>query len=195
MVFIGPEKQQTFGQGAYTRYLYTLVQRLLRTSRYYPEGIPKSCVRLVLWRTSGVWFAGHTSDGPPLYIRTTDRTVLLSNLTYVWPKVQIALLASLVTQNPKLIPTTKLLSLINNLGHYIGRFSPSSVGVKTFYRQWSSDQGRVLYSVLYEDPLWYREVGGHGPYRHPWSLFIRDQVHGWLLTTIHSGGSRTARFS
>ena len=50
VVFIGPEKQGTFGQGAYVWYLYTLVQRLLRTSRYYLEGIPKSNIRPVHYK-------------------------------------------------------------------------------------------------------------------------------------------------
>jgi hypothetical protein len=33
---------------AYVQYLFTAVQRLSRTSRYYPEGIPKSSRRPVL---------------------------------------------------------------------------------------------------------------------------------------------------
>ena len=100
VVFIGPKKQRTSSQGAYIWHLYTAVQRMLRTSRYYPEGIPKSSVRPVLWRMSSVRFVERTSGGPPLYVRTTDNTVRLSNLAYIRPKVQIALLASLVTQNP-----------------------------------------------------------------------------------------------
>ena len=60
----------------------------------------KSSVRLVLWCMFGVRFAERTSGGPPLYVRTIDSTVRLSDLVYVWPKVQIALLAFLVNQNP-----------------------------------------------------------------------------------------------
>ena len=82
-----PRKQQTSGQGAYVWYLYTTVQRLLRTSRYYPKGIPKSSVRLILWRTFSVQFAKHTSSGPPLYVCTTDSIVHPSDLAYVQPKV------------------------------------------------------------------------------------------------------------
>jgi hypothetical protein len=46
--------------------LCTLVQKVSRTSRYYPNGIPKSSVRLVVPSTSIVLFAKHTSGGPPV---------------------------------------------------------------------------------------------------------------------------------
>ena len=100
VVIIGPEKQWTSGQRVYIRHLYTTVQRLLHMSRYYLEGILKSSIRLELWRTFGVQFAECLSGGSPLYVCTIDSTVRPSDLVYVWPKVQIALLTFLVTQNP-----------------------------------------------------------------------------------------------
>jgi hypothetical protein len=47
-VFIGPESSERSAKVAYVRYYYTAVQKLSRTSRSYPEGIPKSSVRPVL---------------------------------------------------------------------------------------------------------------------------------------------------
>jgi hypothetical protein len=47
-VFIGPGSGGRPAKVAYVRYLSTAVQRLSRTSRYYPEGIPKSSMRPVL---------------------------------------------------------------------------------------------------------------------------------------------------
>jgi hypothetical protein len=47
-VFIGPESNGRLVLRVYVQYYYTAVQRLSRTSRYYPEGIPKSSVRPVL---------------------------------------------------------------------------------------------------------------------------------------------------
>ena len=88
------------GQGAYVWHLYTAVQRLLCTSRYYLEGIPKSSIRPALWHTSGVRFAERTSSGLPLYVRTTNSTVRPLDLAYIRPKVQIALITSLGAQNP-----------------------------------------------------------------------------------------------
>ena len=87
VVFIGPEKQRTSSQGVYIRHLYTAVQRLLRTCRYYPEGIPKSSVRPVLWCMSSVRFAECTSSGPPLHVYTINSTVRPPDLVYVRPKV------------------------------------------------------------------------------------------------------------
>ena len=83
VVFIGLEKQRTFGQGAYVWHLYIAIQMLLRTSRYYPEGIRKSSICPVLWRMSGVQFAERTFGGPSLYIRTIDNSVRPPDLAYV----------------------------------------------------------------------------------------------------------------
>jgi hypothetical protein len=41
-VFIRPESSGRPAKVAYVRYYYTMVQRLSRTFRYYPRGIPKS---------------------------------------------------------------------------------------------------------------------------------------------------------
>jgi hypothetical protein len=77
-----------------------MVQWLPRTSRYYPEGIQK--VAYVHWShvRPPVWFAEHTSGGPPTYICTTDNSVCLHNLAYIRPNVPITPLAALVTQSP-----------------------------------------------------------------------------------------------
>jgi hypothetical protein len=64
-----------------------------RTSRYYPEGIPKSSIRPVVPRTSGVLFTEHTSGGPPSYVRTIDRSVRPLDLAYICPlRVSVKLL-------------------------------------------------------------------------------------------------------
>jgi hypothetical protein len=47
-VFIGLESSRHPTKVVYVRYYYPAVQRLFLTSRYYPKGIPKSSVRLVL---------------------------------------------------------------------------------------------------------------------------------------------------
>jgi hypothetical protein len=67
--------------------LCTLVQRVSHMSRYYLKGIPKSSVHPVVPRTSGVLFTERTSDGPPSYVHTTDRSVRPLDLTYVRPPV------------------------------------------------------------------------------------------------------------
>ena len=54
-----------------------------RTSRYYPKGIPKTSVRLVVPRTSAVLFVERMSGGPHLYVRTKDRGVHPVDLAYV----------------------------------------------------------------------------------------------------------------
>ena len=87
MVFIDPKKQWTSDQGAYIWYFYTAVQRLLRTSRYYPEGIPKvAYVRYFgvcpMYDLQSVRFAECTFGGPPLYVRTTNNIVRSSDLAY-----------------------------------------------------------------------------------------------------------------
>jgi hypothetical protein len=53
------------------------------TSKYYPNGIPKSSVRLVVPCTSTVQFVERTSSGPPMYVRTRDRGVRPTDLAYV----------------------------------------------------------------------------------------------------------------
>jgi hypothetical protein len=95
-----------------------VVQRLSRTSKYYPEGIQK--VTYVWWFCvrPQVRFVERTSDGPPAYVRTTDNSVRPPNLAYVHPKVQITLLAALVTQSPNQLPQLSHLCLVSNLGHY-----------------------------------------------------------------------------
>jgi hypothetical protein len=52
-------------------------------SRYYPKGIPKSSIHLVVPHTSVVLFAERTSDGPPPYVRTIY-SVRLPDLAYVY---------------------------------------------------------------------------------------------------------------
>jgi hypothetical protein len=52
-------------------------------SRYYPKGIPKSSIHLVVPLTSIVLFVKCTSDGPPSYVRTIDRSIRPPNLAYV----------------------------------------------------------------------------------------------------------------
>jgi hypothetical protein len=56
-------------------------------SKYYPKGIPKSSIRPVVPRTSGVLFTERTSGRPPSYVRTTDRSVRSLDLAYVRPLV------------------------------------------------------------------------------------------------------------
>jgi hypothetical protein len=59
-VFIGPESSERLAKVAYVRYLSTAVQRLSRTSRYYPEGIPKSSVRPVLFGVHLLYYSQST---------------------------------------------------------------------------------------------------------------------------------------
>jgi hypothetical protein len=59
-VFIGPESSGHPVLMAYVRYLFTAVQRLFRTSRYYPEGIPKSSVRPVLFGIRLLYYSQST---------------------------------------------------------------------------------------------------------------------------------------
>jgi hypothetical protein len=47
-VFIGPESSERPAKVAYVRYYCIAVQRMFRKSKYCPEGIPKSSIRLVL---------------------------------------------------------------------------------------------------------------------------------------------------
>jgi hypothetical protein len=101
VLFIGPEKQRTSGQGAYVRGSCPVVQWLPRTSMDYLEGIQK--VAYTWWShvRLHVPFAECTSSGPPPppYVRITDNNVRPPDLAYVCPKVQITLLVSLVTQS------------------------------------------------------------------------------------------------
>jgi hypothetical protein len=48
-------------------------------------GIPKSSVRLVVPRMSGVLFVDRTFGGPLSYVRTTERSVHPLDLAYVHP--------------------------------------------------------------------------------------------------------------
>jgi hypothetical protein len=52
-----------------------------------PKGYSKSSVRSVVPCTSGALFAERTFDGPPLYVRTTDRSVCPLDQAYVHPPV------------------------------------------------------------------------------------------------------------
>jgi hypothetical protein len=56
-VFIGPESSGRPAKVAYVWYLSTAVQRLSHTSRYYPEGIPKSSVRLILFGVRQLYYS------------------------------------------------------------------------------------------------------------------------------------------
>jgi hypothetical protein len=69
-VFIGPESSGRSAKVAYVRYLSTAVQRLSRTSRYYPEGILKSSVRLVLFGVCLLYYS--------------QSTIVLSVRPYTW---------------------------------------------------------------------------------------------------------------
>jgi hypothetical protein len=60
-----------------------MVERVSRTSKYYPKGIPKSSIRSVVPCTFVVLFVERTSGGPPLYVRTTDSRVRPPDLAYV----------------------------------------------------------------------------------------------------------------
>jgi hypothetical protein len=62
-----------------------LVQRVSRTFRYYPKGIPKSSIRPVVPRMSNVLFTERMFGGLPSYVRTTDRSVCSLDLAYVRP--------------------------------------------------------------------------------------------------------------
>jgi hypothetical protein len=64
-VFIGPKSSGRPAKVAYVWYLSTTVQRLSRTSRYYPEGILKSSVRSVLFGIRSVPF--HSGPKAVLY--------------------------------------------------------------------------------------------------------------------------------
>jgi hypothetical protein len=50
-----------------------------------PKGYTKSSVRPMVSRTSGVLFTERTSDDPPSYVRTTDKSVRPLDLAYVRP--------------------------------------------------------------------------------------------------------------
>jgi hypothetical protein len=81
-VFIGPKSNRRLAKGEYIRYYYIAVQRLSRTSRYYPEGILKSsicpvllsvCPILLSVRPCTIYRVRRTiyqlmSSGPPAYI-------------------------------------------------------------------------------------------------------------------------------
>jgi hypothetical protein len=103
-VFIGPESSGRPAKVAYVWYLSTVVQRLSRTSRYYPAGIPKSSVRPVLFGIRPLYYSQSTVvlsvSGRPVGDHRTsalkDRGVHLPTLAYVRsrsPISQNALLA------------------------------------------------------------------------------------------------------
>jgi hypothetical protein len=52
-------------------------------SRYYPKGIPKSSICLVVPRTSVVLFVKRTFGGPLTYVCTTDSSIHLPDLVYI----------------------------------------------------------------------------------------------------------------
>ena len=82
-VFIGPEGSGRPILGAYVQCYCIAVQRLSHTSRYYPKGILKSSVRLVL--LAYVYYTIHkarlyylsecTFGGGPPYICTTNNGI------------------------------------------------------------------------------------------------------------------------
>jgi hypothetical protein len=77
-----------------------VVQRLSRSSRYYPEGIQK--VAYIRWSRvrPPVRFAERTSGGPPAYVRTADNNIRS-------PKGPNYPSSSLSDPKPKLTPPTK----------------------------------------------------------------------------------------
>jgi hypothetical protein len=117
-LFIGPKSSGRPAKGHTSGGSCPVVQRLSRTSMYYPEGTQK--VAYVWWShvRPPIRFAERTSNGPPAYVHTTDNSVRPPNLAYVRPKVQITLLAALVTQSPNQLPQLSHLCVVSNLGHY-----------------------------------------------------------------------------
>ena len=126
-VFIGQKSSGRSVLRAYVRCYCTAVQRISRTSRYYPEGIPKNSVCPILLayihcthRVQSYYLSECTSDGGPPYICTTDNGVRLTfqctfalkdrsvrspNLVYIRsrsPISQNALLANSSDPNSKL---------------------------------------------------------------------------------------------
>jgi hypothetical protein len=96
-VFIGPESSRRPVLRAYVQYISTVVQRLFCTSRYYPEGIPKSNVRPVLFGVRPLYYSQSTIvlfvSGRPVDHRTSalkDRGVRPPTLAYVWSKSPIS---------------------------------------------------------------------------------------------------------
>jgi hypothetical protein len=83
-VFIGPESNGHSTKVAYVWYLSTVVQRLSRMSRYYPEGILKSSVRLVLFGVRMLYYSQCTIvlsvSGHPV---GDHRTSALQTMAYV----------------------------------------------------------------------------------------------------------------
>jgi hypothetical protein len=66
-------------------------------------------------RTSGVLFTERTSGGPPLYVRTTDRSVRPLDLAYVrplWVNVKLLLLEipNVIRLKPRVFGPRKTLS-------------------------------------------------------------------------------------
>jgi hypothetical protein len=118
-LFIGPESSGRPAKGHTSGGSCPVVQRLSRTSRYYPEGTQK--VAYVRWSRVRlpVQFVERTSSDPPTYVRTIDNSVRPPNLAYINPQIQITLLVALVTQSPNQLPELSHLCLVSNLGHYI----------------------------------------------------------------------------
>jgi hypothetical protein len=129
-VFIGPESSRRPAKVAYVRYLSTAVQRLSRTSRYYPKGIPKSSVRPVLFDVCPQYYSQSTvvlftertsalkdSSIRPAFQRTStlkDKSIRPPTLAYVrsrGPIPQNALLTDPSDPKSKLTLLTKPLML------------------------------------------------------------------------------------
>jgi hypothetical protein len=98
---------------AYVQYLSIAVQRLSRTSRYYPEGIPKSSIRSVLFGVRPLYYSQSTIvlsiSGCPVGDHRTsalkDKSVRPPTLAYVRsrsPIFQNVLLADPSDQKSKL---------------------------------------------------------------------------------------------
>ena len=90
-------------KGAYVRWFVPSGPNAVLYVQILTRGYSKNSVYPVLWRTSVVRFAKRMSDGPPLYVRTTDSSVRP-------PKSSNCPSSVLSDPKPKLILLTKLLT-------------------------------------------------------------------------------------
>jgi hypothetical protein len=99
-VFIGLESSGRPTKVAYVRYLSTAVQRLSRTSRYYPEGIPKSSIRPILFGVRPLYYSQRTIvlsvSGRPV---GDYRTSALKDMGICSPTLAYIQSRSLISQN------------------------------------------------------------------------------------------------
>jgi hypothetical protein len=120
----------------YVRYLSTAVQRLSRTSRYYPEGILKSSIHPVHFGVRPLYYSHSTvvlsisgrQVGDHHTSALQDRGVHPLILAYVRsrsPISQNALLANPSDPKSKLTLSLSHLCLVKYLGHYSISTRPS----------------------------------------------------------------------